>query len=125
MIKSKIIHGEFFMRRLENKVAIVTGAGRGHAEAVARRFAKEGAAVAICDVIPVQELEATVGSDIRAAGGDVRCFETDVSQEAPVKEMVEATLQQFGTVDILANVVGIAGPTKDVGHELRGVETHA
>ncbi len=102
------------MGRLENKVAIVTGAGRGHAEAVARRFAKEGAAVAICDVMPVQELEATVGSDIRAAGGDVRCFETDVSQEAPVKEMVEATLQQFGTVDILANVVGIAGPTKDV-----------
>ncbi len=102
------------MGRLENKVAIITGAGRGHAEAVARRFAKEGAAVAICDVMPVQELEATVGSDIRAAGGDVRCFETDVSQEAPVKEMVEATIQQFGTVDILANVVGIAGPTKDV-----------
>ena len=49
------------MGRLEGKVAIVTGAGRGHAEAVARRFAKEGAAVSICDVIPVQDLEAKVG----------------------------------------------------------------
>jgi len=104
----------FFMGRLENKVAIVTGAGRGHAEAVARRFAKEGAAVAICDVIPVQELEAKVGSEIRSAGADVLCFETDVSQEAPVNEMVAATIEKFGTVDILANVVGIAGPTKDI-----------
>ena len=102
------------MPRLKNRVAIVTGAGRGHAEAVARRFAQEGAAVAICDVIPVKELEAKVGSDIRAAGGDVRCFETDVSQEEPVNEMVAATIEQFGTVDILANVVGIAGPTKDI-----------
>ena len=102
------------MGRLENKVAIVTGAGRGHAEAVARRFAKEGAAVAICDVLPVQELETKVGSEIRAAGADVLCFETDVSQEAPVQEMVAATVEKYGTVDILANVVGIAGPTKDI-----------
>ena len=102
------------MGRLEGKVAIVTGAARGHAEAVARRFAKEGAAVSICDVIPVEELEAKVGSEIRAAGGDVICFETDVSQEAPVQEMVAATIEKFGTIDILANVVGIAGPTKDV-----------
>ena len=102
------------MGRLAGKVAIVTGAGRGHAEAVARRFAKEGAAVSICDVIPVQELEATVGSEIRAAGGNVLCFETDVSQEAPVNEMVAATIEKFCTIDILANVVGIAGPTKDI-----------
>ena len=102
------------MGRLEGKVAIVTGAGRGHAEAVARRFAKEGAAVSICDVLPVEALEAKVGSEIRAAGGDVICFETDVSQEEPVNEMVAATIEKFGTVDILANVVGIAGPTKDV-----------
>ena len=51
------------MGRLEGKVAIVTGAGRGHAEAVARRFAKEGAAVSICDVLPVEALEAKVGSE--------------------------------------------------------------
>ena len=114
------------MGRLEGKVAIVTGAGRGHAEAVARRFAKEGAAVSICDVMPAQELEAKVGSEIRAAGGDVICFETDVSQEAPVNEMVAATIEKFGTVDILANVVGIAGPHEGcLGHDFGGMETHA
>ena len=42
------------------------------------------------------------------------CFQTDVSQEEPVKQMVQQTLDRFGTIDILANVVGIAGPTKDV-----------
>ena len=102
------------MGRLDGKVALITGAGRGHGEAIARRFSKEGATVAICDMIPVAVLEETVGKHIRTAEGRVLCFQTDVSQEAPVKRMVQETIDQFGTIDILANVVGIAGPTKDV-----------
>ncbi len=102
------------MGKLDGKVAIVTGAARGHSEAVARLFAAEGAAVSICDVVPVEVLEEQVGSKIRDAGGQVICFQTDVSNEDQVNAMVEETLRQFGTVDILANVVGIAGPTKDV-----------
>ena len=102
------------MGRLEGKVALITGDGRGHGEAIARRFAKEGAAVAICDMIPVEVLEEKVGQQIRTDEGQVLCFQTDVSQEEPVKQMVQQTLDRFGTIDILANVVGIAGPTKDV-----------
>ena len=102
------------MGRLEGKVALITAAGRGHGEAVARRFAKEGASVAICDLIPVEVLEGTVGQQIRADGGQALCFQTDVAQEDPVKQMVQQTIDRFGTIDILANVVGIAGPTKDV-----------
>lgn len=102
------------MGRLAGKVALVTAAGRGHGEAVARRFAKEGAAVALCDILPVAELDEKVCSQIRADGGQVLCFQTDVSKEEPVMEMVKKTLAHFGTIDILANVVGIAGPTKDV-----------
>lgn len=102
------------MERLSGKVAIVTGAARGHSEAVAKRFAQEGATVSICDVVPVKQLEDTVGADIKANGGKVICFQTDVSKEDDVNAMVEETLSQFGTIDILANVVGIAGPTKDV-----------
>jgi NAD(P)-dependent dehydrogenase (short-subunit alcohol dehydrogenase family) len=104
------------MKRLEGKVALVTGAGRGHGEALARRFAQEGAAVAICDSIPVAALEGTVGAQIRSEGGQALCFQIDVSQEGPVMQMVQDTIEQFGTIDILANVVGIAGPTKDVWH---------
>lgn len=102
------------MGKLDGKVAIVTGAARGHAEAVARFFAKEGAAVSICDLIPINELEETVGVKIKTAGGKVICFQTDVSKEDQVNKMVQETIKKFGTVDILANVVGIAGPTKDV-----------
>ena len=102
------------MGRLDDKVALITGAARGHAEAIARRFAEEGAAVSICDVLPVAELEEKVGSKIEAQDSKVLCSQTDVSDEDQVKELVAATLQEFGTIDILANVVGIAGPTKDV-----------
>lgn len=102
------------MGKLDGKVAMVTGAGRGHAEAIARRFAKEGAAVSICDAIPTEELVDRVGSEIREQGARVLCFQTDVSNEVQVNEMVKETIQGFDTIDILANVVGIAGPTKDV-----------
>ncbi len=102
------------MDRLEGKVAIVTGAGRGHGEAVALRFAAEGAAVALCDVIAAGELEERVGNRIREGGGQALCLQADVSQEEDVARMVEDTLACFGTVDILVNVVGIAGPTEDV-----------
>ena len=100
--------------RLEGKVALITGAARGHAEAIAKRFAKEGALVSICDILPVGELENQVGADIEKAGGKVLCSQTDVSKEDQVKQLVDHTMAHFGTIDILANVVGIAGPTKDV-----------
>ena len=102
------------MGRLDGKIALITAAGRGHGEAIARRFATEGAAVAVCDILPVEVLEETVGQQIRNDGGQALCFQADVAQEEPVRQMVDQTISEFGTIDILANVVGIAGPTKDV-----------
>ena len=102
------------MGKLDGKVAIVTGAGRGHAEAIAKLFAKEGANLSICDIIPLDELERKVGAKIKTEDGKVLCFQTDVSKEDQVNTMVQETINRLGTVDILANVVGIAGPTKDV-----------
>ena len=106
-----------YLGRLENKVALITGAARGHAEAMAKRFAAEGALLAICDLIPADELDATTGAAIRAAGSRALCFRTDVADEQQVNEMVERTLAEYGTIDILVPAVGIAGPTKDL-HEV-------
>ena len=74
--------------RLEGKVALITGAARGHAEAIAKRFAKEGALVSICDILPVGELEKQVGIDIEKAGGKVLCSQTDVSKEDQVLSLI-------------------------------------
>jgi len=101
------------MGTLDGRVAIITGCGRGFGEAMAKLFASEGATVSICDIIPLKEFEDRVGSRIRAAGGRVLCHETDVSQEDQVNLMIRRTLEEFGTVDILINNVGIAGPTED------------
>ena len=109
------------MGRLENKVALITGAARGHAEAIAKRFAAEGADVAMCDIVPAEKLDSTTGEAVRASGRRALCFETDVSDEQQANDMVERTLAEFGKIDICAHVVGIAGPTNDI-HQLTPAE---
>ena len=109
------------MGRLENKVALITGAARGHAEAMARRFAAEGADIAMCDIVPWDQLDGGTGKAVREAGRRALCFEADVSDERQVGGMVQRTLAAFGKIDIMAAVVGIAGPTRDL-HELELAE---
>ena len=98
--------------RFDDKVAIITGCRRGFGEVMAKLFAAEGAAVSISDIVPVDELWRHVGSKIEEKGGRVHCQRTDVSQEDQVNQMVAETIRKLGTVDILVNNVGIAGPTK-------------
>lgn len=101
------------MGRLEGRVALITGCGRGFGEAIAKLFAEQGAAVSICDVIPTRELRKNVGSKIEVTGGKVLCFQTDVTREGQVNTMVNKTIERFGSIDVLVNNVGISGPTKD------------
>ena len=100
------------MGKLDGRVALITGCRRGFGRAMAELFASEGAAVSICDIVPLEELKREVGSQIEARGGRALCFQTDVSEEAQVNSMVETTIEELGTIDILVNNVGIGGPTK-------------
>ena len=87
------------MSRLANKVAIVTGAAQGIGAAFAHGLAKEGAKVVIADWNDGSD---TANSIIRANGAAMY-VKTDVSSAKDVKAMVAATLEKFGSVDILVN----------------------
>jgi NAD(P)-dependent dehydrogenase (short-subunit alcohol dehydrogenase family) len=99
------------MKRLEQRIAIVTGAGQGIGRAIALGLVREGARVAIADVN--EECANTVKNEIEAAGGRALVIRTDVSNEDSVQAMVERALQEFGRVDILVNNAGIF-PTSSV-----------
>ena len=95
------------MNRLKNKVAVVTGAGQGIGEAIARRFVSERAAVVIA------EKDRANGERVAAAlRGDFRCeamfIETDVADPGSVNAMIEKTVEKFRGVDVLVNNAGIA-----------------
>jgi 3-oxoacyl-[acyl-carrier protein] reductase len=90
---------------LEDKVAIITGAGRGLGQAYALRFAEEGAKLLLPD-ISLERAEG-VAKEIRAKGGEAVAIETDISDEKATTKMAEKVMQQYGKVDILVNNAGI------------------
>ncbi|MBX3026948.1 SDR family oxidoreductase [bacterium] len=91
--------------RLNGRVAVVTGAGRGLGEAIALRFAAEGAAVMLNDMDATTGA-ATVGR-IEQAGGRAAAVIGSVTDEATVQELVARAVAAFGGVDILVNNAGI------------------
>ncbi len=87
---------------LENKVAIVTGAGAGIGKAVASEFAKEGAKVVIGELRP-EVGEKTAKEIAKATGMEVICVPTDVRKEEQIIALVKKTVEKFGRIDILVN----------------------
>ena len=87
--------------KLQQKIAIVTGASQGIGLACARRLVQEGARVMLVDLRPE-------GAEAAAQLGEqARFYRADVSQKAEVDAMVRATLDAFGRVDILVNNAGV------------------
>lgn len=90
--------------RLERRLAVITGAGQGIGESIARIFAREGARVVIAERNPVTG--AAVADSIRGGGGEALFVETDVTDKAAVGRMVDAARLAFGPIDILVNNAG-------------------
>ncbi len=91
--------------RLENRVALVTGAGRGIGAATARRLASEGAAVTVADIDA--DVADEVAGEIRAQGGRALGMSCDVSRSADVAALVKRTVEEFGKLDILVTCAGL------------------
>lgn len=100
-------------RKLDGKVAIVTGAGAGLGAECARSLAGHGARVAVVD-IHLAGAQAVV-AEIEAAGGQALAVQTDLTSEAEVMAMVAAVVQHFGRVDVLHNNAAALAPTQRAG----------
>ena len=92
--------------RFDGKTAVVTGASRGIGRTVALRLATEGAKVVVNYSGSREKAEAVV-EEILAAGGEAFVFQANVSDADQVKDMMDETMKQFGSIDFLVNNAGI------------------
>ena len=92
------------MTAIKNKVAIITGSGGGIGGAIALRYAREGAKLALADI--VAETANSRASEINAMGCDAIATATDVTNKGSVQQMVQTTMDRWGRIDILVNVAG-------------------
>jgi NAD(P)-dependent dehydrogenase (short-subunit alcohol dehydrogenase family) len=98
--------------RLKDRVAIVTGGGKGIGKAISLAFASEGAKVVVA-ARDLSKLEETV-KEIKSKGGRAKAIQTDVTDEKQIQRMVSETIKEYGQIDILVNNSGIGGPTVNV-----------
>ncbi len=101
--------------KLEGKVAVVTGAGSGFGEGIAKQYAAEGAAVVVADING--QGGTRVANEIEQSGGKARFVNTDVTLANDMAGMVQAAVENYGRLDIVVNNAGIThrnGPMLDV-----------
>jgi NAD(P)-dependent dehydrogenase (short-subunit alcohol dehydrogenase family) len=98
--------------RLKDKVAVVTGAGTGIGEAIACKFAKEGASVVVAG-LPTDPVD-DVGGRITRDGGQAIAYKGDLADEANAKACVQVAIDSFGKLDILINNAGVLDAVSSV-----------
>ncbi|WP_067928667.1 3-oxoacyl-ACP reductase FabG [Alicyclobacillus shizuokensis] len=91
--------------RLQDKISIVTGAGRGIGQGIAVKLAKEGAKVAVVDVS--EENGTATVSLIREAGGEAVFVPCDIAKQDEVDALFQTVIKEYGTLDVLVNNAGI------------------
>ena len=94
------------MGRLEGKIALITGGGRGIGRAIARGYAREGADVAIIYVRHPEAAEAVV-DELRALGRRSAAYQADTADAQAVRAVVDRIVEDFGRVDVLVNNAGV------------------
>ncbi|HET6721981.1 MAG TPA: SDR family oxidoreductase [Chitinophagaceae bacterium] len=96
------------MKQLENKIAIITGAGSGIGRSAALLFAKEGAKVVVSDISEANGN--SVVEEIKKSGGEAFFVKADSSKAVDNEALVKQTIEKYGALDIAVNNAGIGGP---------------
>lgn len=107
------------MKRAENKVVIVTGGSLGIGRASCLLLAKEGAKVAVADILEKEGQQLV--EEIKEAGGEAAYWNLDVTNEKEVEEVFAKIVKKFGNIDAIVNNAGIAGINKPT-HEITAKE---
>ncbi len=97
------------MGLLDNKVALITGAGRGIGKAIAMRFAQEGCKIAFTD-IALNDVVLETEKELKALGVEAKAYASNAANFAETQQVVDEIVKDFGRIDILVNNAGI---TKD------------
>ena len=101
------------MKKLENKVSIVTGAGAGMGKAIALLFASEGSKVVATDID--QKRLDNLKNEIIEKGGEVTTILANMAKEEDIENMIKVATSTYGTLDILVNNAGIMDNFQPVG----------
>lgn len=99
--------------KLQDRVAVVTGAASGMGKAIANLYAKEGAQVIVAD-LDVDGAETAV-KEIESHGGTAKAVKANVAELKDVENMIDTAVKEYGTLDILVNNAGISDSMEPVG----------